>query len=158
MRWLKRGAIALVVLVLLAAAGAGAVFWVASTESGTAWLVHRLVARAPQVTIARIGGTLLDGLVLEGVRLRTTRDELDIDSLALQWNASALLAGRLAFDDADASRAVYRRVPGIASSGGGPPELPWPLRIDDGSVEELSITVAGTTRFEPESRRSESRR
>jgi len=125
-RWLKRSAIALLALGLLAAAGAAAVLWVAGTESGTAWLVHRLIAGAPQVTIARIRGTLLDVLVLEGVRLRTTHDELDIDSLALQWNAPALLAGRFSFDDADATRAIYRRVPGVAPSGGGPPELPWP--------------------------------
>ena len=83
MKWLKRSAIALLALGLLAAAGAAAVLWVAGTESGTAWLVQRLIARAPQVTIARVRGTLLDVLVLEGVRLRTTRDELDIDSLAL---------------------------------------------------------------------------
>ena len=38
--------------------------------------------------------------------------------------------GPLAFDDADATRATYRRVPGVATSGGGPPELPWPLRLE----------------------------
>ena len=79
---------------------------------------------------------------LEGVRLRTTRDELDIDSLALDWNAAALLAGTLAFDDADAARATYRRLPGAASSGGGPPELPWPVRLEQASVATLSVTIA----------------
>ena len=84
--------------------------------------------------------------MLEDVRLRTTRDELDIESLALEWNAAALLAGTLAFDEADASRATYRRVPGVVTrGGGGPPELPWPLRLEQASVATLSITIAERT-------------
>ena len=146
MRWLKRGAWALLALAILAFAGAAAVLVVAGTDGGTAWLLQRLVAGAPQLTISGSRGTLLSGLVLEGVRLRTTRDELDIESLALEWNAAALLAGTLAFDEANASRATYRRIPGIVtSSGGGPPELPWPLRLERASVATLSVTIAERT-------------
>jgi translocation and assembly module TamB len=145
MRWLKRGALVLLALSLLTAAGVGAVFWAIGTESGANWLVQRLVAIAPPLTIERVRGSLLGNLRLEAVRLRTARDELDIEVLELAWNAPALLTGVLAFERAAATSAVYRRVPSDAPAGGGPPELPWPLRIDDGSVEELSITVAGTT-------------
>jgi translocation and assembly module TamB len=144
MRWLKRGAIGLGVLTLLVLAAAAAGFWAVGTEAGATWLVQRLVATAPQISIDRVRGSLLAGLRLEGVRLRTGRDELDIDSLDLEWSATALLTSVLAFTRADAASATYRRLPGTATSGGGPPRLPWPLRIEEGSVGELSITVADT--------------
>jgi autotransporter translocation and assembly factor TamB len=148
MTWRKRGALALLslaMLAMLATLSAATVLWVTGTASGTAWLVGRLLADAPQVTIARIRGSLLQGLLLEDVRLRTARDELDIESLALDWRPAALLAGTLAFDRAAASRATYRRVPGSAAGGGAPPELPWPLRLEQASVAALSVTVAQRT-------------
>jgi autotransporter translocation and assembly factor TamB len=145
MRWVKHGAIALCALTILALAGVGTLYWAVGTESGATWLITRLVAAAPPISIARARGTLLGGLRLEDVRLRTARDELDIDVLELAWNAPALLTGVLAFERAAAGTASYRRVPSDAASGGGPPELPWPVRIDDGSIGELSVTVAGTT-------------
>jgi len=52
--------------------------------------------------------------VLEGVAWRSARHELDIDSLVLDWDGAAALAGTLAFDRATASRASYRRLPGAA--------------------------------------------
>jgi translocation and assembly module TamB len=145
MKWLKRGAVGLCVLLALALAGLAAVLWVAGSERGTTWLVRRLTSAAPQIAIERVGGSLLDGLRLEGVRLRTARDELDIDVLDLTWNAPALLTGVLAFSRADAVLATYRRVPGAAPGGGGPPQLPWPLRVEQGSVATLSITVLERT-------------
>jgi translocation and assembly module TamB len=144
-RWLKRSALVLLALSLVAFAGVAAVFWAIGTESGTNWLVQRLVAAVPPLSIESVRGSLLGNLRLEGVRLRTARDELDIDVLEVAWNAPALLTGVLAFERAAASNAIYRRVPSNAPAGRGPPELPWPLRIDGGSVGELSVTVAGTT-------------
>jgi translocation and assembly module TamB len=132
-------------VVFVALAGVAAVLWVAATDSGTAWLARRLLAGAPSVSIDRVSGSLLGGLRLEGVRVRTPRDELDIDSLDLDWNAPALLTGVLAFDHADASIATYRRLPGVSAAGGGPPQLPWPLRVGEGSVATLSITVLERT-------------
>jgi translocation and assembly module TamB len=145
MRWRKGGAIGLCVLLGLALAGLAAALWAAGTESGTTWLVRRLVAAAPQISIERVRGSLLDGLRLEGVRMRTARDELDIDVLDLEWNGPALLTGVLAFTRADAARATYRRVPGASTGGAGPPQLPWLLRVEAGSVSTLSITVLERT-------------
>lgn len=144
-KWLKRAALVVAALALLAVAAAGAGLWAVRTEGGTAWLMGRLLAAAPQVSVERVRGTLLDRLVLEGVRFRTELDELEIDSLALELDAGALFAGTLAVERADATRAAYRRLPGIAPAGGGPPELPWPLEIRAASVAELSIEVAGQT-------------
>lgn len=145
MKWLKRSVLALLGLALLAGAAVGGGAWVIGTEHGTTWLVQRLIAGAPPVSIARISGTLLEGVLLEGVRLRTARDELDIESLALDWNPAAVLVATLAFDRADASRATYRRVPGVVASGGNPPELPWPVRIEAASIAALSVTIAERT-------------
>src|SRR6185436_7856389 len=91
MRWLKRSAIGLVVLGVLVLAGVGAAFWAVGTENGTTWLVQRLLAGAPQLSIESIRGTLLGEVRLEGVRLRTASNELDIDYLILQWDAPAAL-------------------------------------------------------------------
>ncbi len=146
MRWLKRSALGLVLLAALALATVGAAFWTVGTEAGTQWLVHRLLAGAPQLSIAAVRGTLLGGLRVEGIRLRTPSDELDIDYLVLQWNAPAALTRVLAFSSASAGSATYRRVPDVdTSGGGGPPRLPWPLRVEQGSVGTLSITVLERT-------------
>jgi translocation and assembly module TamB len=143
--WRKRTALALALLVALAMLGGAGALWVVGTQAGTAWLVGRLLADAPQVTIARIRGSLLGGVRLEGVRLRTARDELDIESLTLDWRPASLFAGMLAFDRADVSGATYRRVPGVAAAGGGPPQLPWPVRLEQAAVATLSVTVAERT-------------
>ena len=141
----KPGAIALGGLALGAFAAAAAGAWVAGTETGSAWLVRRLLAGAPQISIERSRGTLLGRLVLEDVRFRTPRDALDIDSLTLDLNGRALLEGTLSFAEAHASQATYRRLPGGAAEGGGPPELPLPLALVRASVATLSITVAERT-------------
>jgi translocation and assembly module TamB len=145
MTWRKRGALALGVLIALAVLGSGAVLAVVGTEPGTSWLIGRLFASTPQITFARIRGSLLGELLLEDVRLQTARDELVIESLALDWNPAAVLAGTLAFERAAASRATYRRVPDVVATGDGPPELPWPVRLEQASVAVLSVTVAERT-------------
>jgi len=141
----KLAAFALSGLALLALAAAGAGAWVTGTETGTAWLVGRLLEGAPQISIGRIRGTLLGRLVLEDVRFRASRDELDIDSLTLDLNGRSVLGGALAFTRADAARATYRRLPGGPAEGGGPPELPLPVELEQASVATLSITAAGRT-------------
>ncbi|HXS78732.1 MAG TPA: translocation/assembly module TamB domain-containing protein [Gammaproteobacteria bacterium] len=145
MKWLKRSAIGLSILGVLVLGGGAAVLWAVGTENGTTWLVRRLLAGAPQLSIEDIRGTLLGGLRLEGVRLRTVSNELDIDYLVLQWDAPAALTRVLAFRSAESGNATYRRVPDVTASGGGPPELPWPLRVEQGSIGTLSITVLERT-------------
>src|SRR5262245_61401714 len=101
MKWLRRGAIALLCVGTLAVAAASLFLWVLGGERGTAWLVARVLPQAaPILTVASVRGTLLRGLVLEDVRLRLPRDELDIDTLTLVWNSNAALTGTLAFDSA----------------------------------------------------------
>jgi translocation and assembly module TamB len=146
MKWLKRALIVTLTLAVVAALGGASLLWLVGSERGTRWLVARLLAATPELTIARQSGSLREGLVLEGVAWRSARDELDIDSLALDWDAAAALAGTLAFDHADASRASYRRLATAANAeSSAAPELPWPLRIDEASIATLTITVAERT-------------
>ena len=84
MRWLKRGAIALCALAVVALAGIAAVFWAVGTNSGTAWLIERLVAAAPPLLIERVRGTLLAGLRPEGVGKSHDNDSVNISSLSLE--------------------------------------------------------------------------
>ena len=146
MRRRTRALFAVLAVVLVLATGAAAtVYWAIATEPGTAWLVRRLLAGAPEVSVAQIRGSLWGGVQLGDVRLRTARDELDIESLALTWNGPALLSGTLSFERAAASRAAYRRLASDAPAGNGPPELPWPLRLEQARVGTLTVTIAERT-------------
>jgi len=73
MRWLKRSALVLLALSLLALAGSAVVLWAIGTESGASWLVQRLDAAAPPLSIGRVRGSLLGELPLGAVRLRPAR-------------------------------------------------------------------------------------
>ena len=85
MRWLTHTLAGLLLLGTLAVALAGAALWLVATESGTRWAFARVLARTgPELTIGRVNGSLLGGLVVEDVRLRLTRDELDIPA----WRSS----------------------------------------------------------------------
>ena len=76
--------------------------------------------------------------MLEDVRIRLTRDELDIDRLALSWNAGAALLGTLAFDPVDAGAVAYRRLPALEAAAGRSAvlELPFEVRLDDATRGE----------------------
>ena len=148
MRWLSRTLVVLLALGTLVVAFAAFVLWLLGSDTGTSWVFHRLLARAGSaITVERTSGTFLGGFVLEDVRIRLTRDELDIDRLALSWNAGAALLGTLAFDPVDAGAVAYRRLPALEAAAGRSAvlELPFEVRLDDATVESLSLTVGDDT-------------
>ncbi len=108
--------------------------------------MQRLVAAAPQISIARVRGTLLGGVRARGRAhahdARRARHRLARVSSGTRRPCSPACSRSTR---ADAARATYRRVPGVTTGGGGPPELPWPVRVDEGSVSTLSVTVAERT-------------
>ncbi len=146
MRWLTHTLAGLLVLGTLAVALAGSALWLVATESGTRWAFARVLARTgPELTIGRVNGSLLGGLVVEDVRLRLTRDELDIGRLTLQWKPAAALIGEIEFGAARASAVVYRKLPPKgAEEEGGVLSLPFMLRLQDAIVESLRIDVEGS--------------
>ena len=146
MRWLTHTLAGLLVLGTLAVALAGGALWLVATESGTRWAFARVLARTgPELTIGRVSGSLLGGLVVEDVRLRLTRDELDIPRLALQWKPAAALIGEIEFGAARASPVAYRKLPPKSDEEGegGVLSLPFVLRLEDAIVESLTIDVEG---------------
>jgi translocation and assembly module TamB len=144
MKWLFRGVVALLAVGALVGAGVGAVFWLLDSESGTAWWLPRVLARvAPTVTIGRIHGSLLSGLVLDDVRLRTPREELDIAELTLTWDPTPALAGTLAFRRAAATTAAYRRSAAAPAAEEPFAELPFPVRVASATIDALTVDVAG---------------
>ena len=133
-----------IVLGVLVVAGAAAAFWVLGTESGTVWALERLFVRTP-VVVDRVRGTLLGGLVLEGVRVRLPRDELDVARLALDWDAGAALRGTVAFRRAAASSAAYRRLPADVADTAPPSALPFTVRVSAATIDALTISVGDQT-------------
>jgi len=146
MRWLTHTLAGLLVLGTLAVALAGGALWLVATESGTRWAFERVLARTgPELTIGRVNGSLLGGLIVEDVRMRLTRDELDIPRLALQWKPAAALIGEIEFGAARASAVAYRKLPAKGDEEeGGVFSLPFMLRLEDAIVESLSIDVEGS--------------
>ena len=146
MRWLTHTLAGLLVLGTLALALAGAALWLLATESGTRWAFARVLARTgPELTIGRVSGSLLGGLVVEDLRLRLTRDELDIPRLTLQWKPAPALIGEIEFAAARASNVAYRKLPPKGDEEeGGVLSLPFMLRLEDAIVESLSIDVEGS--------------
>jgi translocation and assembly module TamB len=147
MRWLTHTLAGLLVLGTLAVVLAGSALWLVATESGTRWAFARVLARTgPELTIGRVNGSLLGGLVVEDLRLRLTRDELDIPRLALHWKPAAALIGEIEFAAARASPVAYRKLPpkGGEEEEGGVLSLPFVLRLEDAIVEGISIDVEGS--------------
>jgi translocation and assembly module TamB len=146
MRWLTHTLAGLLVLGTLAVALAGGALWLVATESGTRWAFARVLARTgPELTIGRVNGSLLGGLVVEDVRLRLTRDELDIGRLTLQWKPALALIGEIEFGAARASAVAYRKLPPKGDEEeGGVLSLPFMLRLEDAIVESLRLDVDGS--------------
>ena len=143
MIWRHRGLFALLGAGVLAGAGIAAAMWLLGTQAGAVWAFDRVLARSSGVAVERVSGTLLGGVMLENVRVRLPHDELDVASLALDWEASAALRGTLAFRTAAATSAAYRRVAPGAADAAPPPELPFTVRVSAATIDALSITVGG---------------
>ena len=143
MIWRHRSLFVLLGLGALALAGIAAGVWLLDTEAGAAWALDRTLARASGVAVGRVRGTLLGGIVLENVRVRLPRDELDVARLALDWDAAPALRGTLAFRSAAATSVAYRRVAAGVADNAPPPELPFTVRVSAATIDALSITVGG---------------
>jgi translocation and assembly module TamB len=144
-RWRRHALLVWLALVLLATLCAVSALWIGGTERGAAWVTARLTAGMPSLTIGSVRGSLLGEIRLEDVRWRSARDELDFESLALDWDASAMLTRTLAFHRVTVTRASYRRLRVEDGGGGSPPELPWPLRLSQATVDTLDVTIGDDT-------------
>ena len=144
MRWLKRSAIGLLrARASWRSRARAAVLWVARHRERHG--VARAAARRRRAADHDRAHPRLAArrLALEGVRMRTARDELDIDSLALEWNGR-----RAARRACSRSSAPMRRARRIAACPASHARRRRPARAAVAaarrarSVATLSITVA----------------
>lgn len=82
---------ALLGLLLLLASAAGGL--TLATEAGARWLVPRLLADVPGLSVRAVSGRLLGGIELEEVRLEHHEVSARADRIAVRWQPSALLRG-----------------------------------------------------------------
>ena len=82
---------ALLGLLLLLASAAGG--FTLATEAGARWLVPRLLADVPGLSVQSVSGRLLGGIELEEVRLEHYEVSARAHRITVRWQPSALLRG-----------------------------------------------------------------
>src|SRR6188768_2461594 len=89
-------AIAVATIAVLVVLGAGVVWWLMSTETGSRRVVAFLLGKSPEgLEVAEIRGSLVRQLYLNGIRYRSGALSTEIDSAMLDLRPSALIRGRL---------------------------------------------------------------
>ena len=156
-RWLLRGLLVVVVLVLLSPL---MLLGVMATESGSRWLLEQALEFAPgDASVEQIDGTLLRGITLETVRYAHPAFTLESDRFSLAVVMPALLQRRLAVNTLRAERL---RITLHASDEEDVTEpdpdavpfhidqlddirLPLAIAIHGASVSDFSLTLANGT-------------
>ena len=138
-RWLVGG---LSLLLLVAIVGASAVWWVVATETGTRWLLGRVLEYVPaDVEVRELSGTLWQGVRLEHVAYTDAGRRVDLTGLDLEVGWSGTSPNRVAI-----SRLATERLT-VVSLAEAVPESeplhldiqPLPIRI---VVERIDIDLA----------------
>jgi translocation and assembly module TamB len=129
------GALLLVLALLVAGVLASA------TSGGFAWTLQRLASvSGGTLGLASVRGTLWDGFVLGGIRIRSAGFDADIDSLAVDWRPAELWHGRVQVE-----RLALGTVTLTPHPAGGPTplpadlSLPLPLAIRHLSIDALTV-------------------
>ncbi|MBZ2189875.1 translocation/assembly module TamB domain-containing protein [Alcanivorax sp. JB21] len=156
MRWLRRGLLAMLLLVLLSPL---ILLGAMATEGGSRWLLERALSYAPgTASIAQIDGTLLHGITLEGVHYAHPAFTVESDRFSLALVMPALLQRRLAVNTLRAERLHITLHPGEEDSTEPEPDttpfhidqlddinLPLSIAIHGASVTHFTLTLANGT-------------
>jgi autotransporter translocation and assembly factor TamB len=133
--------IGLLLVILIAALG-----WLLATSSGGALLLHLALGAKGDFTSFR--GSLLSGPQLHGLIYRDAAQEIGIGQLALDWQPSALLQGRLHVRSIRGEGVDYRWLGGESSPeeppptpAGAPPTLPVQILLDEARITRLSVAT-----------------
>jgi autotransporter translocation and assembly factor TamB len=131
----------LVTSVVLALAGvaAASLFLVVSTTQGTRWLLTS-ATRLGGVGFSaqKIEGSLIDHLLLTGVRITLPQQQLEIGSLELNWKPLLLLAGTIAIQKLLINDV---RIQDDAPSDDKPPVLAWPRVSESDRLLDAKIAL-----------------
>jgi translocation and assembly module TamB len=96
----KRGLLTVAFLLALGAAvalsAAVALGWLLTSESGLRWSYQQLEAELPgKLRLQQLSGSLIDGIILQGVRYDDDKIKLTAGQVILHWNPWALLRARI---------------------------------------------------------------
>ena len=129
-------------IALLLAASA----WLTASRAGFAWLMQSLGGLSGNaVSVKQAEGTLWDGFKLSDVRVRSAGSDVDIESVQLDWNPSALWQRQLWLRQLAVGHVKVAVKPTPATPPGGAPEslaLPLSIRLDKLSVASLTLEPA----------------
>ncbi|MGE0483828.1 MAG: translocation/assembly module TamB domain-containing protein [Gammaproteobacteria bacterium] len=143
---LVTGVAASVLLVL--AAGAALLAWIAGTTSGSAWAVRTALAAAgPGISVGGVRGRLADALAITGLRVERDGLTLAVGEAELAWQVAALWRGELHVSRLAARDVRVEPPPAdpAATPAGLPayPALPLVVVVDEALVERLVIVQDG---------------
>lgn len=131
----------LVLLVLGAVLG-----WLGGSTQGLAWLCQQLPALSnQQLSIARSEGSLWSGFTLHDIRWRARYQDVDIDRLQLQWQASDIWQRRLQVQLLDIGHVRVNSRPAPATPAAGAPvslSLPLDVRVEQVKLASLTLLPA----------------
>ncbi|MGY6277518.1 translocation/assembly module TamB domain-containing protein [Methylomonas sp. MgM2] len=135
----KRLALILLSLILLIPAG---LFAMLNTETGSRWLLRRILSALPaQTSIQKVEGRLLNRIGITGFHYQTETETVDINHFNLTWQPSRLLFGRLKIVDLSADGISVNLAPSDTTEES--PPFDWradfapPIQI---TVDKLAIT------------------
>ncbi|MGE4125773.1 MAG: translocation/assembly module TamB domain-containing protein [Pusillimonas sp.] len=130
--------------VLLLAVVAGFVYWVAASQPGTRWAVETGV-RLAGGSVQSVQGTVLDGLKVGALQVRTPAVNVDLDGLEVQIDWPALRDRRLHARNISAARLsldVLETGPAVTDEAPFQwPALPVTLSLDRVALGELNVSL-----------------
>ena len=135
-RFIVLSSLALIVLLPLGLYG------LLGSESGSRWLLHRILASLPaETSISEIEGTLLDRIQLKQLHIESPEQAIDIDRLSLAWQPGQLLTGTLKLVNVDIAGIAIVVKQSSAATESEPTDwqadLPLPLQV---IIEKFSIS------------------
>ncbi|MCK9504136.1 MAG: translocation/assembly module TamB domain-containing protein [Porticoccaceae bacterium] len=130
-------------LMLVAALGVSALYWIIATESGTAWVLTK--AAGDQASFQSLTGTLAEGVDLRELRVKSPQMAIDIGSIASRWTLWSILGGQLTIDAIAVDRVAIHLYEDDSSKSDNNPwptlRVPLPINIGSLSLSQLSITT-----------------
>jgi len=135
----------LAVTMAIAAAGAAlvALVWIVATTQGTRWLLAAVGSLSGGgLSVHKVEGRVADHLLLTGVRIGRSQQNIEFDNLKLRWKPLLLLTGTVAIQELAVTGV---RIQDHAPPDNKPPLLAWPRAPEiaqqfDGLITRLQVT------------------
>ncbi|MGR8930225.1 MAG: translocation/assembly module TamB domain-containing protein [Gammaproteobacteria bacterium] len=94
-----------------------AIFATLNSESGSRWLLHRVLSALPaQASVSETEGDLLHEIAIKGLHYQSDTEIVDIEQLRLAWRPGDLVVGRLTVIEFSAENIDITRQPAETST------------------------------------------